>query len=84
MKDVIAAIERNKENNEQLKMKNVCKTVIAKFAQVSNIIDLNSKYNWLISNTNMDTVEDLRLTDIKKYQRCAGLIQDKINWLYKI
>ncbi len=31
----------------------------------------------------MDAVRDLRLTSIKKYWRCAGQIQDKVDWLHK-
>lgn len=35
--------------------------------KLSSAINLSNKYNWVISNTNIDVVRDLRLTSIKKY-----------------
>lgn len=54
-----------------------------KVAKVPNIIDLASKYSWVISNANIDAAKNLKLTGIKKYQRCVNQIQDKVDWLYK-
>lgn len=71
MKDVIAVIKRDRE---LLVIENTNKTVIAEVAKLLSIIDLESKYSQAINNIDMDTVGDLRLTGIKKYQRCTGQI----------
>ena len=75
--------ERGRENKELLAMENVNKTAMAEMTKVSSPIDLGSKYSGTICNADMDIARDLRLIDIKKYGRCAGQIQDKVDWLYK-
>ncbi len=69
MNDVILVAKRG---GELLAMENADKTVIAEVAKVSSVIDLGSKHSWAISNTDIDTAEDLGLTGIKKYQRRVG------------
>lgn len=46
-------------------------------------MDLNSKYIWAISNANMDVTKNLKLINVKKYQRCTSQIKKKVNKLYK-
>lgn len=50
-----------------LAIENIRKTAIVEVAKLSNMIDLDGKYNWAISNGNIDTTEDLWQTGIKKY-----------------
>lgn len=35
-----------------------------------------------MNNADIDVVKKLRLTEIKKYWKCAGQIEIKLNWLY--
>ncbi len=42
-------------------------TASAEIAQVSSPIYLIRSYNWAISNTNLDAIKKLRLTNIEKY-----------------
>ena len=67
MKDIIALIEKSGENKELSIIENADKTVMVEVAKVSSAINLESKYNWAISNADMDAAEDLKLVDIKKY-----------------
>ncbi len=80
MKDVILVI---KKGGELLAMENVDKIAIAEVAKVASTIDFRSKHGWAISNADIDAAEDLGLTSIKKYWRCAGQIQDKVDLLHK-
>ena len=66
--------ERGGENKELLAIENAKKTAMAEVAKVSSAIDLGSKHSMAISNTDMNTIGDLRLMNIKKYWRCAGQI----------
>lgn len=68
-------------------MKNINKTLIAKVVKILSIINLNNKYDQAISNNNINVIKDLRLTNTKKYWRCIGQIQDKLdrldkNWIF--
>lgn len=83
IKNMIVAAEKGKKNREPLAIENANKTVMAKFAKVSSTINLFNKYNEAISNADIDLAGDLVLTDIKKYQRYAGQIQNKVDGLYK-
>ncbi len=76
MKNMIAVAEKGKE---LLAIENIEKTVIAEVAKVSSAIDLGSKHSWAISNADMDTTRNLKLTGIKKYWRHTGQIQDKVD-----
>lgn len=55
----------------------------AKVAKILSLIDFNIKYMLAIKNINMDSIRDLKLTDMKKYWRCAGQIKEKVNRLYR-
>lgn len=67
MKNMIAVAKRDKENKKPLIIENINKSVIIKVTKVSNTIDFDNKYSWVISNMDIDTIRDLKLTDIKKY-----------------
>lgn len=80
---MIILAKKDKKDKKSLAIENIDKTAKAKVAKVSNAIHLDSKYSWAISNSDMDAAKDLKLTEIKKYLKCAGQIQDKMDWLYK-
>lgn len=82
MKDVIAVAEKVREIQRPL-LEKVDKAVMAKVAKVANAIDIGNKYRWAISNDDIDIAGDLGQTGVKKYWRCIGQIQAKINWLNK-
>lgn len=67
MKDMIILIENHKDNKKPFIIENEDKTATAKIAELLNAINLNIKYSWAISNSNMDVAKNLRLTIIKKY-----------------
>lgn len=56
---------------------------MAKISKVAIAIYIGNKYRQTISNNNIDKVEDLKLTDYKKYQRYICQIQAKVYQLYK-
>ena len=60
-------------------IKNVDKTTIAKVVKVLSTVDVRSKYNRIIRNADIDTVENLGKIGIKKYCKCISQIQDKID-----
>ncbi len=80
MKDMILVAERGEE---LLAMENVDKIAIAEVTKVLSTINRKSKYSWVISNTDMDTIEDLGWMSIKKYKKYAGQIQDEVYLLNK-
>ena len=57
-------------------------TAPAEVAQVSSPIDLVKRYNWAISNANLDVVKELELIGIKKYWRHASQVEMEIDWLH--
>ena len=56
---------------------------MAEFAKISSAIALSNKYNWAINNADIDATGNLRLISIKKYLKCTGQIQVKVDKLYK-
>lgn len=82
MIDVIAVVEKSEKNKKVLVIKNVVKIKMAKVAKVLSVIDLESKYSQVISNIDIDTIENLELIGIQKYQKYIDQIYDKIDWLY--
>ena len=64
---MIIAAERNRENRGPLVIENIDKIAIAVVMKILSVIDLNYKYNWLISNFDIDIAGDLGLDGIKKY-----------------
>ena len=67
MKNVIAVVEKDRENKELLAMENVDKTTIAEVVKVLNAIDLKNKHNSAISNADMNVAGYLGLISFKKY-----------------
>lgn len=51
-------------------------------SQASSLIDFDKKYNWAMSNADLDVVKKLGLTSIKKYWRRVGQIKIEFDWLY--
>ena len=58
--------------------------VSATTSRVRNFVHFARKYTWKVSNTNLDTIKKSRLTSIKKYQKYAGQIKIKLDWLYNL
>ena len=83
MKDMIAMAEKGGDNKKLLAIKNADKTAMAEVAKVLSAIDLKSKHSWAISNSDMNVARDLGLSNIKKYWRYVGQIEDKVDWLHK-
>lgn len=68
MKNMIITAERGKKNKKQLVMKNLLdKIAIAKVPKMSCVINLSSKYSWVINNADIDVARDLELISIKKW-----------------
>ena len=67
IKDVIAIIEKSRENKELLAIENANKTAIAEVTKVSSAIDFKNKHSLAISNADIDAAKNLRLINIKKY-----------------
>ncbi len=66
MKDVII-LEKAREE-EMLSLEGIADTTApAEVARVSSPVDLIGRYNWVMSNTNLNAAKELGLTDIKKY-----------------
>ena len=64
---MIVLAERGRENRGLLVIENANKTAMAEVVKISSVIDLGNKYSWAISNTDIYSAWDLRLTGIKKY-----------------
>lgn len=67
MKDMIILVEKNRNNKKVLAIENVNKTAIVKVEKMLSTIDLDTKHSWAINNGDIDIVENLKLTGIKKY-----------------
>lgn len=78
MKEVIGGTERNRKNQGSL-AKKVDKAAMTKVAKVLRLIDMSNKYRWAISNVEMDAAKNPGLISVKKYWRCAGQVQTKVN-----
>lgn len=57
-------------------------TASTEMSQTSSLIDFAEKYNWAMNNADLDAVEKLRRTSIKKYWRRDGQIKIKFDCLY--
>lgn len=57
-------------------------TILAKIAQGYSVTDLALKYNYTMSNVNLDSAKKLRLRGVNKYYRYVGQVKSKLNWLY--
>ena len=57
-----------KAREEKMLLEDIADTTTpATVAQVSSFVDLARKYNWTISNADLDITKKEELTDIKKY-----------------
>ena len=65
MKDIIISEKARKE--EMLSKLLADTTTPAEVAQVSNLVDLARRYNWAMSNADLNAAKKLGLTSIKKY-----------------
>lgn len=57
-------------------------TALAEVAQPLSLINLAKKYIKIMSNVDLNIVEELGLTSIKKYWKYAKQIKIKLDWLY--
>ncbi len=80
MKDVI--ISKKVREDELLSESIVDTTALAEVARVSSPVDLVGRYNWAMSDADLDVAKELRLTDIKKYWRRADPVEMELDWLY--
>ena len=55
-------------------MTNADKIALVEFEKKSSLIDIYSKYMWVISNVDIDAAKNLRLTNIKKHWKLTGQI----------
>ena len=80
MKDMIIS-EKAKE--EETLWKGIINTIVpVQITQILSFVDLARRYNWAISNANLDAAKKLGLTGIKKYWRRTGQIEIELDWLY--
>lgn len=62
------------DNKELLIIKNVGKITIVEIAKIFSIINNNNKHGQAISNNNINVAKNLKLTNIKKYERYINQI----------
>ncbi len=81
MKDVLIS---NKVREEEMLSEGIADTTaLAKVARISSLVDFAGRYNWVISNADLDAAKKLGLTaGIKKYWGRAGQVEIKLDWLY--
>ncbi len=81
MKDVII-LEKAREE-EMLSLEGIADTTApAEVTRVSSLVDLTGRYNWAMSDADLDAAKELGLTGIKKYWRHAGQVEIELDWLY--
>ncbi len=80
MKDVIIS---EKVSEEKMLWEGIAVTIApAEVARELNPINLARRYNWAMSNADLDIVKELRLTGIKKYWKHANQVEMELDWLY--
>ncbi len=57
-------------------------TAPAEVARVLTPVDLARRYNWAMSNADLDVAKELGLTGIKKYWRRTGQVEMELDWLH--
>ncbi len=74
MKNVIIS---EKAREEEMLSKGIADTTApAEVAQVLSLVDLTKRYNWAISNANLDIAKKLGLTNIKNTRDALA----KLKW----
>lgn len=58
------------------------KTTQVKIAKALSFINFARKYKWVINNTDLDETKELKVNNIKKYQRYANKVKIELDWLY--
>ena len=80
MKDVII-LEKARE--KKMLLESIANTTApAKVAQLLSLIDLARRYNWAMSDAELDAAKKQGLNGIKKYSRCAGQVEMELDWLH--
>ncbi len=80
MKDVIIS---EKAREEEILQESIADTtVLAEVARVSSLVDLAWRYNWAMSDADLDAANELGLIGIKKYWRCTGQVEIELDWLH--
>ncbi len=80
MKDMII-LEKIRE--ERMLPKGIADiNALVEVARVSSLVDLDKRYNWAMSNADLDVAKELRLTGVKKYWRCTDQVEMKLDWLH--
>ncbi len=80
MKDVII-LEKARED-KMLSESIADTTAPAEVGRVSSPVDLVGRYNWAMSDADLDAAKELGLTGIKKYWRRAGQVEMQLEWLH--
>ena len=72
-----------KVKKEKTLSKDIIDTIaLVKVAQVLSLVDLTKRYNWAMSDANLDIAKKLELTGIKKYWRRISQVEIKLDWLH--
>ena len=80
MKDVI--ISKKTREEEMLSEDIDDMTTPIEVAWVSSFGDLAGRYNWAMSDVDLDIAKKLGLSDIKKYWRCASQVEIELDGLH--
>ncbi len=73
MKDVIIS---EKAREDKMLSESIADTIApAEVPRVSSPVDLVGRYNWAMSDVDLDAAKELGLTGIKKYWRRAGQVE---------
>ncbi len=54
-------------------------TAPGEVARISSLIDLTGKYDWVMSNADLDAAKELKLTGIKKYWKHTGQVEMELD-----
>ncbi len=80
MKEVIVS---DKAKEDKMLSESIADTTVpTKVARVSSPVDLVGRYNWAMSDADLDAAKELGLTGIKKYWIRAGQVEIELDWLH--
>lgn len=77
MKDII--ILKKVRKTEKLSKSITDITASAEVVQVLSLVDFVQRYKWAMSNADLDTAKELRLTRVKKYLRYSGQVEMELD-----